>query len=546
LKLLIILFLTTFYLNSFAQIPYYKGTYFSKKIALNSLMLIQEILKKNHPSYSWYTPATVTDNAFKNAATSLPDSISQLDFLLLATKCINNIKCGHTALYYTSKAVDSINKSYYIVFPFNFIPIKDTLVNINCFVSNNNVFKIGTKILTINGLSSKQIIDSLKPYFSGDGNSDIYRERKIGNNFPFIYRNVFGLTNTISITYLNDKNNIDTAQCFATNANYYLKAKQAVKNVITPNLIKVIQPLDSSVTNVNKPLDSNLLPKKKRFFIIDSTKKALIEKQAKVTKTPKPKKISRSQRKILAQQQLRNITIDTLNSTAFVYIKAFKGSKYRKFVKSTFKTLKKDNIKNVVFDVRDNGGGLISKYIYLTKFLSEKPFKVADTVSASSRKIFKRKYMKQGFWHQAFLTFFTHKGSDGRFHIRPYERRKHKPKINNHYNGNIYIITGAYSFSATTLFANNLKGQSNVTIVGDPTGGGHYGNSGVLLPDIKIPNTNLILHIPLFRVVINKNADILGGGLQPDVLATPSSESLFNNQDVKKAAVIALIKQRKI
>ena len=539
-----LILLLFFYNNGFAQITFYKGTYFKAAKAKTDLENIHQILKRNHPSYAWYTPANITDAAFNNANESIKDSISQLDFILLATKCINNIKCGHTALFYTKKAIDSINKSYTTVFPFNFIPIKDTLININCFLGNNYAFLTGTKVVTINGLTSKQIIDSLKPYHSGDGNADIYRERKLGNNFPFIYRNIFGLPKNLTITFINKETQLDTAQCFLTNNIYYLKPK--IKLITKP--IAIAAPVmlheyssKNAIQFVQAPITSILPP----VIKFDTNKLTL--KNAKPIK-PKNKQttLTKRQRKKLNMQRQRSLTIDTLNSTAFIYLSAFKGSGFRKFIKHSFKTIKKGSLKNVVIDVRDNGGGLVSKYVYLTKYLSNKRFKVADTVSVPYKKLFKRHLIKQGFWNQAFITFFTTKGSDGRYHIKNYENKYYKLKTTNHFNNNIYIITGAYSFSATTLFANNLKGQQNVTLVGDETGGGHYGNSGILLPDIKIPNTDLILHIPLFRVVINKNANKFGGGLKPDVLATPTAESLFKGTDVKKEAVLNLIKQKLI
>jgi C-terminal processing protease CtpA/Prc len=60
-----------------------------------------------------------------------------------------------------------------------------------------------------------------------------------------------------------------------------------------------------------------------------------------------------------------------------------------------------------------------------------------------------------------------------------FERHYYKPKSKHHYNGNIYLLTGGNSFSATTLFAAAVKGQKNVIIVGEETGGAAYGKYGV-------------------------------------------------------------------
>ena len=60
-------------------------------------------------------------------------------------------------------------------------------------------------------------------------------------------------------------------------------------------------------------------------------------------------------------------------------------------------------------------------------------------------------------------------------------------------------------FSATTLFAGAPERQKNVTLVGEETGGGYYGNTAWIIPDVTLPNTGLRFRLPRFRMVINKD-----------------------------------------
>ena len=69
----------------------------------------------------------------------------------------------------------------------------------------------------------------------------------------------------------------------------------------------------------------------------------------------------------------------------------------------------------------------------------------------------------------------------------------------------MYILTGGNSFSATTLFVSAVIKQDNVTVVGEETGGGAYGNSAWLIPDVTLPETGVRFRLPLFRLVIDKN-----------------------------------------
>ena len=47
--------------------------------------------------------------------------------------------------------------------------------------------------------------------------------------------------------------------------------------------------------------------------------------------------------------------------------------------------------------------------------------------------------------------FLPGKKKDGYYHFRYFERHYFKPKKKNHFDGQVYILTGGNSFSATTL-----------------------------------------------------------------------------------------------
>ena len=72
------------------------------------------------------------------------------------------------------------------------------------------------------------------------------------------------------------------------------------------------------------------------------------------------------------------------------------------------------------------------------------------------------------------------------------------------------------------MFASALREQENVIIVGEETGGGAYGNSAWLIPDATLPETGVRFRLPLFRLVIDKNAQKNGKGVQPEVESLPS------------------------
>jgi C-terminal processing protease CtpA/Prc len=139
------------------------------------------------------------------------------------------------------------------------------------------------------------------------------------------------------------------------------------------------------------------------------------------------------------------------------------------------------------------------------------------------------------------MTFFTRRKQDGHYHFRYFEKNYFKPRKKNHFDGQVYILTGGNSFSATTLFASSLIKQDNVTVVGEETGGGAYGNSAWLIPDVTLPETKVRFRLPLFRLVIDKNYPKTGKGVQPEVESRPTIEAIKRGADYKVEKAMELI-----
>ena len=137
----------------------------------------------------------------------------------------------------------------------------------------------------------------------------------------------------------------------------------------------------------------------------------------------------------------------------------------------------------------------------------------------------------------------THKLNDGNYHFTYFEKKYFKPKEKTRFKGKVYILTSGNTFSAATIFCKTIGHQGNVTIVGEETGGGAYGNNAWLIPDIILPNTKVRFRLPLFRMVVDKD-EVKGRGVVPTVQVNPSVEAIRRNIDFKMEKVIEIIRQR--
>ena len=79
------------------------------------------------------------------------------------------------------------------------------------------------------------------------------------------------------------------------------------------------------------------------------------------------------------------------------------------------------------------------------------------------------------------------------------------------------------------------------SIIGEETGGGAYGNSAWMLPDVTLPLTGLRFSLPKFRLVMDKDQVAAGRGVMPDIEVLPSVESIRKGVDPKVEVIKEII-----
>lgn len=241
----------------------------------------------------------------------------------------------------------------------------------------------------------------------------------------------------------------------------------------------------------------------------------------------------------------RNFTIDTTAGLAYMRVATFSYGKLNRFFKNSFSILEQENIPNLVIDLRENTGGRIGYAVKLAQYLTDSSFRVADTAAAISRSMPYGKYIHPSFSYRVLMRFTTKKKADGKFHFTSLEKRTYTPRRNQHYDGNIFILQGGFTFSAAAMLSSTLKGQDNVVIAGEESGGGYYGTSAIHLPSVVLPASKLQVVLPLYRLVQDKTRPNNGRGVMPDVYIPPSSVAIRNAEDVKLQQVKSMIEAGK-
>ena len=459
-----------------------------KKIAPEKLkadlVLLKKILEANHPSLYWYTPKDSVDAYFNEALQSVNDSLTEFQFRGKVAWFIEKLRCGHSTVRPSRRYAEYFSMHESNKFPLLLKAWSDSLVVLGSLKTNDSIFKRGVVINSIEGRSNREVLDSMFQFISTDGYADNFKNQAISFNFPLYYRFAFPIKDSFLINYTDST---------GTQKTTYVK--------------------------LYKPSVDTSRPLELRGF----------------------RQPTHKERKDIRLLNNRNINYDTLNHTAYMRIATFDGGKLRKFFRYSFTEMKNTNINNLIIDLRENTGGNISLSNTLTRYIKDTPFHVADTVAAITRSLPYGKYIHPDLFYRLAMRFTTRKEKDGRFHFREVEKRKFKPYHDLHFNGNVYIVQGGYTFSAAAMFVLGVKGQHNVIIAGEETGGGNYGTTAVHLPSIVLPNSKIRVTLPLYRVVPNGAEAKNGQGIQPDIYIPPSSVAIRNGVDPKLQKIKELI-----
>jgi hypothetical protein len=412
-------------------------------------------IKEAHPNpYS-----VISEKDFQKNAVSIKNQfdrpLSLKEYYKLIAPFVASLSDGHTSLKFpaTSKLLHNESELFPFIVVCNY---ENSSIKITEHLNETFAeIPIGSEILSINNIKSKNILETIIDNTSGENRE--YR-LKMGANYMF-----FGI---ILNTYFNFSGDFKVS--------YKYNGKTYSKNI--------------------KPVTYN------------GFNEILKEKQKKTAK------------KIINETHYYSLILKPEIKTAIIDFKYFYDEeKFKVFLEKTFDSINKIGIQNLIIDIRENGGGNSTLGDMLFQYISPKPFnqfsKTIIKYSQLQKDFFEKKCKTDSTYCSTYNYIKTKTNNtietfeDNKL-IIPFEEEKR-------FKGKIFLLTGIRTFSSAMNFAQCFKNYSLGTIIGEETGGWIVSYGDKIATQLPITEITLSISQKKFYTIGSKDSD--HHGVIPDI-----------------------------
>ena len=457
-----------------------------------------------HPGIYRYQTAESLEKLFDEYESKLKNPFSEGEFVKLISQFTNRIYCGHTYLnpYNQNSLVRERLFSGKTYLPFYF-RIIDGKIIVTENASTNNLVK-GSEITKINRVSAKIIIENLLTVTKGDGK------------------------NTLS-------HRIQSIE---------LPRFEAERYALFDWYFPLFFPLENETFTIEA---TDFATKKKAKFQVAAMSKEERTKEMaqRYGKTPS---YDDGWKFEIQKNSIGYLKIDNSITWRLTTIK------FKEFLASTFAELRAKDIKNLIIDLRENGGGdtdvgfELARYLAkenLPEYLKGKRFvrnvapqkelaKYLDTYSDE---------LKSALQNGVSQAIYK-KAKNGYFEILPNENNDNYPRVSpdaNYFRGKTFIISDSSNASATFQFLDYAQTNKLAHIVGQTSGGNKQGINGGNYYFLHLPNSKIEVDIPVYfqsPIAPQKDESVI-----PDVVVKKQSEDIGKDFDREIFTVKEMIKK---
>ncbi len=492
LKLSVLLFCLSLFVHwSFGQAA------IDKKYPVAALKKDIVILKSNleaiHAGLYTYTSKAEYDAFFQQLSNSITEPMTQVEFYRLVLPLYNKIRNGHTLIIPPSLWSDAVAHQL-PHFPFDIYEDNGKLYVLRNLSENTDI-PTGAEISKINGQSAIKTYNELIDNWTKDGYNRTYPAKMITQDFSEFYANIFGISEQFEVTILQEG---------------------ALQNYTIQGL---------PISQMRSYSKTRYQHEKRPWYndVEDQSYQLKIEGTTATLTLP-----------TFRYDVLKDYNID-----------------YQQFFQNAFLEITRKGVTDLIIDIRENGGGYGDVTTELFAYLYDKPFQLMADIHTITRKIPNTElYEGSQFFTHLQMLLGLKKVADNKFAARPAVAKKKglsidiKQPADLQYSGNLYVLVGGWSFSASGLFTALLKTYNKGIFIGEEAGGNPYCQVGDLEQMLTLPTSGVRMIIPLVYEQMNVNFENTGHGVIPKYPVRNSIQDELTNRDAVMDFTIDLIEQQ--
>lgn len=462
---------------------------FAREQLTQDFDLFRSILEQANAGLYKYHPQATIDSLFTAQRNSITDSAPLREFYRNIWKLISFTGSSHNSLNYPDSIDKAISKQP-IFFP---IPVKYVQGKLYTNLAYSGI-QIGSEIVRVNGYPAQQFAADAAAFVSTDGHNTTGKFAFLESDwFPFYVYLAYGRQPVFTVQF----NTANGLQEITLPAITYKETVANYKNRFIPAYEKK----NSS---------------KYSFRYINTKKTACL----------------------------------VVNSFALGGPKSDRHKLFARFLDSVFLDLQKRKTRNLIVDIRQNGGGNDPNDLLLYSYLTQRTFRE----NKSAHTLFNTVPLKEYFVEEepGELAELEEELQQEHNRIRNgnyYQNESFNPvwqPNTNAFRGRILLLTDPFVASAGSLFASMIKSDSHTIVIGQETLGGYYGHTGHIPVTYRLPNTGLLLTFS----IVDLEQDVLelpdqqkGDGVKPDQWVEPDISDYLNSKDVVMEAALNAIRQ---
>ena len=454
----------------------------------NDLRILHEALDEFHTGMYWYTPKDSVDRAFDKARKRIMDDMSTLEFFRIMAPLVSLSREDHTDIFLPKSLKSEIQEKGKF-FPFTVVYLDKKLFVLRNGSANDSLAP-GVEITHINDTPVDSLALKLGRLFASDGYIKTVKYSDLrGFSFSRYYFYTYGNASSFKVK-------TSTGETFSVSA---LSIKEISENIKSRN------------TETSPDNKESL-----EFRILDNS---------------------------VAYLGIHDFSNDS-------YKENRENKNYKKFLDESFREIAEKEIKSLVIDVSENGGGTEGNENLLYSYIGEN-YQKYKKVRAKTQKA---KIddgsggtitLKTFGWFEK--TFANTKLPDG-----SYERKMnrgpglmaYKKEPKHKFKGEVYVIISPISYSGASEFANMVYTNRLATFVGQETGGGFYGNTSGYTEKLVLPASGITVKIPALQFVMNVEGLPFGSGVIPHHKVVPTFDEYNAGENTALKFIVEMESQK--